>query len=379
MFLNFLPNRQLRKVARIAAVCLVVIVVLYKLMSPSDPEVTVTVAGKYSNNACRKHTDYFSYSQYLGEVIDFIGSHFGLYNTIPFSKFAYPSDINLRVLVKNIREGKPVKEFGEPSYSQSYANMLEPTGTCGSPDILILVKSAARNAISRDIIRRTWGNQNENKNIKIRVVFLLAKSIQSTHIVVTEAKHKNDILLADFIDNYANNTKKLVHGLQWASKWCTGAHYTMLIDDDYIAFPERIVSFLKGSDSFSDTAYVYMGSLAKNRRPHRSSFIKWSLSYEEYPYDLFPEYIGAGSIIMSRAFLKDVTLSMGYVKHIFNDDIYLSIIAYKLGVLPFHNNLMPDLHKVTPKQKLFSHILTSHGYHCYDEVISAWGQYKAML
>ena len=357
-----------KKVLRIVAMVMTCVVIL-NVITP-EWELIFRKNTKRKTNMCRRHPEMSQLYNVVGEMIDFIGYKLRLYNTVPFSTFSsYPMDINLKEAVDKIKGGGQVDV--KPIYNHDITSMLKPDVTCKSIDLLILVKSAAQHQINRDVIRDTWGMK--NRNTKFKTIFIVGKNKCCQDLIDAESKLNNDILQISAVDHLHNNTIKLVHGLQWSLAWCPNAKYTLIIDDDYIAFPERIIHFI----SDFTHAYLYMGNKNNNRIPHRSSLMKWRLTYSEYPYDQLPEYITAGSILMSRQFVQDVVFAVPYVKLLHDDGVYLAIIAYKLDVIPIHTSTMHIDH-VFPYKRHFRYVLTSHGYTCVDDVIISWEYYKGL-
>jgi len=60
---------------------------------------------------------------------------------------------------------------------------------------------------------------------------------------------------------------------------------------------------------------------------------KWSVSYEDYPYKIYPPYHPGAGIIFDRRAVKDIYFGSLFVKRLRMDDVFLGIIAAKLKML----------------------------------------------
>ena len=328
------------------------------------------------NDYCRANKlSEFSYS-YLDSLSDHIIRFFNHeLRFSEFSPFRYPRHIDLNKIVSEYdNETAVTSEFPPPLYEHA-KNVIVPhtRATCDAPELLILVNSIPDHITPRLAIRQTWGNDVINRNIK--TYFLLGKDMYNNDKIKEESFIYNDIVQGDFVDGDLNKTIKLVYGLQWADRWCPEAKYTLIIDDDYIAFPDRIISYL--SRQFTTNKNVYMGFMNVNLSPHRSYFYNRRVTYDQYPYHVFPKYVSIGSVILSRDVVHDLAIATLYVKRLVDADAYIGIVMYKLGYSPFPSDLM-TVHKSVPSHDIFEDILTSRGYLCHHDVIDTWNFYNLM-
>jgi hypothetical protein len=60
------------------------------------------------------------------------------------------------------------------------------------------------------------------------------------------------------------------------------------------------------------------------------------VSLSDYPFDKYPTFINAGAYLLSMEVLLDFHIAMMYTKLYIYDDVFLSIVAKKLGILPVH-------------------------------------------
>ncbi|OWF55303.1 Beta-1,3-galactosyltransferase brn [Mizuhopecten yessoensis] len=111
-------------------------------------------------------------------------------------------------------------------------------------------------------------------------------------------------------------------------KFCQNAKYVVLIDDDYFVSPESLVGLLEYSAEVRNTQRLYIEHKHSNSKPRREKESKWHVSYSEYPFDMYPDFINAGTIIMSMEFVIEAQIAMIYTKLFRLDDIYLAIFTF---------------------------------------------------
>lgn len=74
-----------------------------------------------------------------------------------------------------------------------------------------LVKSAIKHRLYRHVIRKTWGSVKSIKGLRVKVIFILAKSQSKSEmdLLRLESKYFEDILVCDLMDSYHNMTLKV--------------------------------------------------------------------------------------------------------------------------------------------------------------------------
>ncbi|XP_069139301.1 beta-1,3-galactosyltransferase brn-like [Argopecten irradians] len=268
-------------------------------------------------------------------------------------------------LVKYYRKGlqyASARKINEYPYSFT----TKPEVTClNSTKLLILIKSAPRNREKRQAIRETWGNEDLISGFKR--VFVLGKSRTDDVNIEQETQTYGDILQLDYYDSYYMNTWKTRGALIWASssKECD---YVMLVDDDYYVATDLLIQQLELTGTGNET--LYMGWVNPRSYPFRWKGSKWYVSPTDYPYNIYPPFVSAGSIVMSMKFITDFVIASQFTKHIKFDDVFLAIVANKLGVAPINNRLFYT-GKVDYWDTQFWTTLTAHGYNP-TELRNAW-------
>ncbi|XP_035704932.1 beta-1,3-galactosyltransferase brn isoform X2 [Folsomia candida] len=254
--------------------------------------------------------------------------------------------------------------------------------------LLVLVKSAIKNFEKRESIRQTWGQLQYLEDAKIddnlpsKLLFICGvprnSDFDSVEELFPQEWDKNDIIVADFLDEYGNNTYKSLLALRWASQeFQSDFQYLLLVDDDMYVdlvnlstylrnFPKRTFeekTNLPGSQFpiyRMSTKYknnhtlitgnnilqkgLYMGQIYWNATPLRESYFifqarrrEWGVQLGDYMYNFYPPYAPGAAIIFSKEAVHKFYYASFFVKHFAIDDVYLGIIAKKLELLPVHN------------------------------------------
>ncbi|XP_069136477.1 beta-1,3-galactosyltransferase brn-like [Argopecten irradians] len=273
------------------------------------------------------------------------------------TNFSYPLEVDMVKLVSDYKKGYIIRE--EVINPFPYGFIRNPSHKCKLTEpelqiqkhvhVLFMVKSAFDNRRYRDAIRRTWGREGYLMHFNIKTVFTVGvpKDRRMIAKIKSESDLTKDIVQVDHIDTYFNNTLKMMAEFKWVVEFCQNAKFVVLIDDDYFVSPESLIGMLEYSRDVRKTKLLYMGNKISKSKPRRERWSKWYVSYSEYPFDLYPDFINAGTIIMSMDFVIDAQIAMRYTKVFRLDDIFLSIVAKKLEVSAvgskrvFSRNVMP--------------------------------------
>ena len=222
--------------------------------------------------------------------------------------------------------------------------------------------------------------------------------------IEAESRAHGDIVQADFVDSYYNNTIKTMSGLRWAAEQCPTARFYLFVDDDYYVSTRNLLRFLRNPVgypgylsepvlSFDDEAPANMRQLKQlvdfdlpedvqlwsghviQSPPHRHKPSKWYVPLEEYPFHLWPPYVTAGAYVLSRDALLDVFYATHFVKRFRFDDIYLGLVARKLDLEPYH---CEEFHfdKKRYSVRGYEYVVASHGYSDPAEMERIWNQQK---
>lgn len=291
---------------------------------------------------------------------------------LPFSKFAYPLDINLTTVVNERLDHHASNVTPINMFTHKYLAKPRP---CKNTFLLLVVKSKFDHIQQRKVIRETWGNENTDLRFIIRTVFVVAKDPQQEvqKALLAEADTTGDILFLGVLDTYFNNTLKTMGALKWVSDSCSSSHFVMFVDDDYYVATYNILQMINRLPKYK-VPDLLMGHLFQNFSPHRHRESKWFVSVSEYPFDMYPSFLSAGTMLMSTNTIKRLQIASEYTKPYRLDDIYIAIVAYKLNVAPQGHTYFYS-YKIMPGHPNFRTLLTAHGYSRQD-IKHAWAKHK---
>ncbi|NXS57530.1 B3GL1 acetylgalactosaminyltransferase, partial [Brachypteracias leptosomus] len=265
----------------------------------------------------------------------------------------------------------------EPIYKQSYLFTLRERFKCKeiNPFLVILVSSSPRDVKSRQAIRITWGSQDFWGVHRVLTLFLLGEDTKrdddaAALSVEDESILYGDIIRQDFVDNYENLTLKTIMAFQWATEFCPNARFLMKTDDDVFINPANLVKLLLKLNSSENifTGYPLIDNFA-----YRGFYRRRYISYEEYPFKLYPPYCsGMGYILDGKLALRVYQL-MSHIKPIKFEDVYVGICLNILKV----NISMPEdpeqffLYKINFDTCKYRHLIAVHGI-TPSEIIGFW-------
>ena len=135
-----------------------------------------------------------------------------------FDPSKYPLELDLPKLTQYIFDGKKIKNKPINPHPFQYVYNAENACPHENLHLVVLVKSRASNTRTRDVIRKTWGNQKNYKGVSI--VFLLGHMKGWEKNISNESNKYKDIVQENFVDDYSNNTLKTIMGYNWVVRHC---------------------------------------------------------------------------------------------------------------------------------------------------------------
>ena len=189
----------------------------------------------------------------------------------------FSSSIEYKALSSAAIESKRWK-----SHSSEHKTTLLTRRTCEHYYyLLILVSSAPANLDRRNNIRKTWASDKELKWPRWKTLFLLGQtSMQNvSESLLKEDEEFGDLVQANYIENYYNQTYKIQMGFEWAIRYCEFS-FLLKVDDDVFVDGIAVISYL--SEPSTPKKELYAGNLVKWAKPVRKEDAKWSTSYDEY-------------------------------------------------------------------------------------------------
>lgn len=348
------------------------------------------------------------------------------------AEFAYPLNVDVKPLADALKFGKVPSR--RPIYSHKYNFYKNPEDKCRSMDkshshydqvrLVFLVKSRVDNFARRQAIRRTWGDENQIPDAVIRTVFLIGNNpdnFLSQGRIEAESTEYLDIIQGDFKDSYYNNTVKTMMGLRWCVEHCPTARFYMFVDDDYYVSAKNLLNFIRNpvgyplylsqdavlnlrmnhekiqerkmpslglssrrkalfmnqqvDSDLPDDVRLYTGFMFDFPRPQRHKWSKWFVELEEYPFDQWPPYVTAGAYVLSRDALVDLYFATYFVEMFKFDDIYLGIVAKKIGLEPLHCENFHYFSK-SYSSSGYEFVVASHGFQDPDRLTQIWTEQK---
>ncbi|XP_060083201.1 uncharacterized protein LOC132562474 [Ylistrum balloti] len=263
--------------------------------------------------------------------------------------FSYPSFINLAAMVDEAIK-RNLSYVQNPPINYHPYKYINVPATCRLPisddsvkRILVIVKSFVGNVEMRVAVRSLW---EKIKDPYMALVFMLGEYPKDNGgrrwPIDRENRIYKDLIQENFVDSYFNNTIKTVMGFNWAVKHCPQADILFFHDDDYHVKYTNISIHIREVLSANKTN-IYSGSLAVKARPYRNRGERWFVTVHQYPFDIFPPYIGGGAYIVSADVARKFQMAFPHVKYLNFDDVYLGIVARKLDIKPTSDMLLDTL------------------------------------
>ena len=211
--------------------------------------------------------------------------------------------------------------------------LLTFTSCPSSVFVLILVSTNVLNFDRRALIRRTWGIDNAVIP-RWKTVFLLGNNNNDTDMkkVSHEADIYEDMVQADYTENFWNMTYKVAMGFEWAAKHCK-FDYMLKSDDDVFVSSYRLLDFLTSPNI--PKSKLFTGNIMINSPVLRKG--RYRVPYDQYNETVFKPYCSGGGIVFSRDVVVSFAALFDVERPFHIDDAYLGILAEKTGVKPVHN------------------------------------------
>ena len=211
---------------------------------------------------------------------------------------------------------------------QHKTNLITRTVCARHYPLLILVSSAPANFERRYLIRQTWGADN-NIVPRWKTFFLLGQTRDLAHsdLLKKENSIYGDMIRADYYEHYWNQSLKMQMAFEWAARYCNFS-YLLKADDDVFVNSERLLDVLELETT--PKKGLYMGKLHHNPFVQRDG--KWRVSYEEYSGTHYPDFCSGAGFVMSYDVVESVYPLFDVIKPYRLDDVYVGMLAEKLGV-----------------------------------------------
>ncbi|KAJ7337298.1 Beta-1,3-galactosyltransferase 5 [Desmophyllum pertusum] len=154
--------------------------------------------------------------------------------------------------------------------SQHKSTLITKTACVQNYFLLILVSSSPANLERRNLIRQTWGADN-NAGPQWKTYFLLGQTRNQTLTDSLKIENNNygDMIRADYYEHYWNQSLKIQMAFEWAARYCNFSFLLKTDDDVLVNTRDLIVYLQRGStpkqgllwaDFTTILVYVELGS-----------------------------------------------------------------------------------------------------------------------
>lgn len=200
----------------------------------------------------------------------------------------------------------------------------------GNVALFAVVVSAVDQKLQRQAIRETWGRDLlSRKNNSL--VFLLGKARDTVEQrrVFEESGEYFDIVQADTWEGYRNLTDKSVVALHLAVTHCPQASFLLKTDDDTYVNVAELMKEVKHISKGS----IY-GSIHANDSPIRDPGLKWSVTYEEYKPEYYPDFVSGSAYIVGGDVIASLYTQTGRVRPLPLEDVYVTGLCAQSAGIP---------------------------------------------
>ena len=147
--------------------------------------------------------------------------------------------------------------------------------------------------------------------------------------LLNEDEEFGDLVRADYIKHYHNQTYKIQMGFEWAIRYCEFS-FLLKVDDDVFVDTVRVISHL--SEPSTPKKELYTGHLMRTTKPFRHKGGRWSVSYDEYGETFYPDYCSGFGFILSYDIVALFVEMFDFLPFFKIDDVYVGIMAKETGI-----------------------------------------------
>ncbi|KAM9664985.1 UDP-GlcNAc:betaGal beta-1,3-N-acetylglucosaminyltransferase 7 [Trichechus inunguis] len=210
----------------------------------------------------------------------------------------------------------------------------------GDVYMLVVVKSVITQHDRREVIRQTWGREQEavgGNRGAMRTLFLLgtaSKQEERAHyqqLLAYEDRLYGDILQWDFLDSFFNLTLKEIHFLKWLDTFCHNVPFVFKGDDDVFVNPTNLLEFLADRQPHED---LFVGDVLQHALPIRRKGNKYYIPTALYSKATYPPYAGGGGFLMAGGLARRLYYACDTLELYPIDDVFLGMCLEVLGVRP---------------------------------------------
>ncbi|CAG2209688.1 unnamed protein product [Mytilus edulis] len=148
-----------------------------------------------------------------------------------------------------------------------------------------------------------------------------------------------------------------------------------IVDDDYFVTIPNLLQFARERKlNGKDVMFGHKQCNPQNPvRSKSSRYRKWYISEEEYQPPILPPFLSGGSVLTQINVVRKLRIAFPYMKPIFLDDVYVSLVAQKLGIKILHDDRFVNSNL---RRMDFNFIISCHNYNSTEYLYEAWLQFK---
>ncbi|XP_047974787.1 hydroxyproline O-galactosyltransferase GALT6-like [Salvia hispanica] len=172
-------------------------------------------------------------------------------------------------------------------------------------ELFIGILSAGNHFAERMAVRKSWMQHKliRSSNVVARFFVAMDKKREVNEEVKKEAEFFGDIVIVPYKDTYDLVVLKTVAICEYGVRTVSARHIMKGDDDTFV----RVDAVIEAATAIKDGRSLYVGNMNYFHEPLRSG--KWTVTYEEWPEQVYPPYAnGPGYIISSdiaKAILSD--------------------------------------------------------------------------
>ncbi|KAI1699818.1 galactosyltransferase domain-containing protein [Ditylenchus destructor] len=205
---------------------------------------------------------------------------------------------------------------------------------CKNAKILIVVYVVPERFAVRKAIRESWAN-NLADGIVLKFILGMRDNSTVNNMILEELQKNDDLILTTLSDTYRTLFLKVAASFHWHQTFCSSAQYFLKTDDDITVSVDRLQYWIdKRLDSFrkKDPAVIF-GALWKGMKPERDTKNKYYASEEEWPLDIYLDFMSGSVYLLTDEAVKKIVATMGLVHTITLEDVlYTGIVAKEAGI-----------------------------------------------
>lgn len=228
-----------------------------------------------------------------------------------------------------------------PVTNMGYFVVMEPQNLCSADlQYVIISLSPSHAAISRNVIRTTWGSVSRTGKWPglakplplVRVVFTLGMNLSEMANLYEEQKIYNDLLVFSFMDTYRNLTLKSLLTLKWLALNCPTVKVITKVDDDiFVNVPQLLLNLR----DYTNRSNVILGNFNEMSKVLRNDG-KWDIPESVFPFTYFPPYMSGPIYAMTGDVPSKLIKQAEYVFPVHLEDVYITGILPKLLKVDLH-------------------------------------------